>query len=131
VSFVKAHPAAPFTPGYPAQKHLFCVRSSGRFASHLADHWALAWGGFDLGLAAALAATAVAVLRRAWWTQVVASVAGTMLISDAWFDVLTARGRMTVTLAVVEALAAELPLALVCFWLALRVDRLMPEQAAD
>ncbi len=91
---------------------------------HLADHWALAWGGFDVGLACALAATALAVLRRARWTQVAAAVAGTMLISDAWFDVLTARGRMTVTLAVIEALAGELPLAAVCFWLALRADRL-------
>jgi hypothetical protein len=98
---------------------------------HLADHWALAWGGFDVGLACALAATAVSVLRRAWWMQVSASVAATMLISDAWFDVLTARGRMTVTLAVVEALAGELPLAAVCFWLAFNVEKLPPERAAE
>lgn len=91
---------------------------------HLADHWALAWGGFDVGLACALAATAVSVLRRARWMQVAASAAGTLLIADAWFDVLTAHGRMTVTLAVLEALAAELPLATLCFWLALRADRL-------
>ena len=94
---------------------------------HLADHWALAWGGFDLGLAAALAATAVAVLRRSWLTPIAATVAATMLVCDAWFDVVTARGRMTVTIAVLEALLAELPLAAVCFWIAINVETVLTD----
>jgi hypothetical protein len=45
-------------------------------------------------------------------------------VVDAWFDVVTApRGDLTE--AVVEALLAELPLALVCVWIALHVDRVI------
>jgi hypothetical protein len=44
-------------------------------------------------------------------------LAGTLLIADAWFDVVTARGTAA-TLAMTEGLAIELPLALLCIWVA-------------
>jgi hypothetical protein len=94
---------------------------------HLANHWALAWGGFDAGLAAALAATGVTVLRRSAMTPIAASVAATMLVCDAWFDVLTSHGNMTVALAAVEALLGELPLAAVCFWIAVNVETVLAD----
>jgi hypothetical protein len=45
-------------------------------------------------------------------------VTGTLLVCDAWFDVLTSRGTSAVTQAVVEAVIVELPLAALCFWIA-------------
>jgi hypothetical protein len=83
-----------------------------------ARHWGIAWAGFDAGLALALGLTAYAALGRAPWLDRAAVAAGTLLIADAWFDVVTARGTGAIALAVTEALAIELPLALLCIWVA-------------
>jgi hypothetical protein len=85
---------------------------------HVVRRWDTAWTGFDLALAIALVGLAVCLLRRSSWTQVVAAVAGTMLLCDAWFDLLTASPGAGLDEALVEALAAELPLAVACFLLA-------------
>ncbi len=55
-----------------------------------ANHWRVAWAGFDLGLGIAMIATAIAVARRSPFAEVAAAVTGTLLVCDAWFDVLTA-----------------------------------------
>lgn len=85
-----------------------------------AAHWRFAWGGFDLGLALALAATAALVLHRSHLAQAAAAATGTMLVCDSWFDVLTSRGTVDVAVAAVLAVVAELPLAVFCFWIATR-----------
>jgi hypothetical protein len=90
-----------------------------------ADHWALAWGGFDVGLAVALAVTAICVVRRSPFGEIAATVTGTLLVCDAWFDVLTSHGSSDVAQAVVEALLVELPLAALCFWIARNFARAM------
>jgi hypothetical protein len=82
---------------------------------HVARHWDTAWTGFDFALAVALVSLAFCLLRRSAWTQVVAAAAGTMLLCDAWFDLLTASPGTGLDEALVEALAAELPLAMACF----------------
>ncbi len=87
---------------------------------HVARHWDVAWGGFDAGLAAVLLATAVAILRRSRAVQGWAAATTAMLCCDAWFDVVTqapGRGR---AIAIAEAALVELPLALLCLWLARR-----------
>ena len=88
-----------------------------------AAHWRLAWGGFDVGLAAALATTAVLIVRGSTLTEAAAGVTGAMLVCDAWFDVLTSRGTTDVAVAAVLAVVAELPLAFCCFWIAVRGAR--------
>jgi hypothetical protein len=85
---------------------------------YVSRHWGIAWAGFDGGLALALALTGLAALRRADWLDRAAVAAGTLLAADAWFDVLTSRGATAVAVAAIEALAIELPLALLCIWLA-------------
>jgi len=84
----------------------------------VAEHWDLAWGGLDLMLAAALLATAVAAWRGSTFVEASASCAGTLLVVDAWFDLLTSSGR-DLTYAIVLAVVAELPLAAVCLWIVL------------
>ena len=81
-------------------------------------HWWLAWGGFDVALACALAATGLSVLRRSQMTGAIAAVTGTLLLCDAWFDVVTARGSTQFMTAHGLALLVELPSAFVCFWVA-------------
>ena len=85
---------------------------------YVANHWQLAWGGFDIGLGLALAATAVTVARRSPFAEVTAAVTGTLLVCDAWFDVLTARATGDIVQAALEAAFIELPLAALCFWMA-------------
>ena len=83
-----------------------------------AEHWQLAWGGFDIGLGLALAGTAVTVARRSPLAEVAATVTGTLLVCDAWFDVSTSREGSDVLRAAALALAIELPIAALCFWMA-------------
>jgi len=88
-----------------------------------ANHWRLAWGGFDIGLTLALASTAVLIARRSPFAEVTATVTGTLLVCDAWFDVLTSRGTDALVQASVEAALVELPLAALCFWIARNMAR--------
>jgi enamine deaminase RidA (YjgF/YER057c/UK114 family) len=87
---------------------------------YVSAHWGAAWAGFDTVLAACLALTAVAVLRRASWLDRAALVTATLLAVDAWFDVLTAGNAAAVAVAGAEALAVELPIAVLCVCVAHR-----------
>jgi hypothetical protein len=90
---------------------------------HITHHYDVAWVGFDAALAAAFAATAVAALRASPWLQVVATLTGTMLLCDAWFDTVTATSRDEQLVAILEAAVAELPLAALCGWIVLDTTR--------
>ena len=67
---------------------------------HVSEHWDAAWVGFDVAEILAFALTAYAAWRRAPWLQGAASAAGTLLLSDAWFDILLSTGDEKVWLAV-------------------------------
>jgi len=90
---------------------------------YVANHWQVAWGGFDIGLGIALASTAVMVARRSPFAEVTATITATLLCCDAWFDVLTSRGLSDVAQALASALLVELPLAALCFWMARNLAR--------
>ena len=81
---------------------------------HVTLHYDLAWVGFDVALACVFAATTLAALRRSPWLVPLAAATGTMLVCDAWFDVVTSRGGGEMWEAVAEAVFAELPLAALC-----------------
>jgi hypothetical protein len=87
-------------------------------SKHESAHWDIAWAGFDGALALLLLAVAVTAWRRSPWLEGAAAAAATLLVVDAWFDVLTASSRGELVLAIVEALCVELPLALLCLLLA-------------
>jgi hypothetical protein len=86
-------------------------------AHHVTNHWRVAWAGFDLGLTAALVATAIGVVRAAPWLEGAAAVATTLLVTDAWFDNLLANGSREQVEAALEAGVGEIPLALICIWI--------------
>ncbi len=81
---------------------------------HLTRHYDLAWVGFDVALAFAFAATAFTALRSNWLVVPAAAATGAMLLSDVWFDIVTAQGGNEQLEAILEAVFAELPLAAVC-----------------
>jgi hypothetical protein len=90
-----------------------------------AQHYDIAWLGFDCAMWTLLAVLAWATLRRHAATGPVAAMASLMLVIDAWFDIFTssaAHGEMV--LAIVLALCGELPLAILCGWVAVHAERI-------
>src|SRR5208337_368544 len=89
---------------------------------HLVTHWRLAWGGFDMALAALLATTRLALFRRSALAEVLAAMTATLLCCDAWVDVLSSVGQGTgaTVIAIGEAALVELPLAALFAWVAVR-----------
>src|SRR5262249_14342973 len=77
--------------------------------------------GFDLLLAAAMLGTAVAAWRASPLLEAAAACTGTLLVVDAWFDMLTSSDR-DLTYAIALAVVAELPLAALCLWIVLDSD---------
>ena len=87
-------------------------------SKHESVHWDVVWPGLDVGIALAVTATVVGLVRLSPHLAVFASIAGTLLVCDAWFDTLTSRSGTEFAWAAVEALVAEVPLAVFCFWIA-------------
>jgi hypothetical protein len=100
-------------------------------SKHVTHHWQVAWAGFDLFEAAALVATVVGILRRSSLVPVLAAVAGTALLCDAWFDVVTADPGRDLGWSVLEAGAGEVPLAALCFWIAFEVSAVFATVVAE
>ncbi len=99
--------------------------SSSLSPRHETQHWDLAWSGFDTGLALAFLATALAAWRRSPWVGACAAATGTLLLTDAWFDVILESHSDELRNALYLAVFAELPLAAVCFWIAHRTERFL------
>jgi predicted branched-subunit amino acid permease len=89
---------------------------------HVTQHYDLAWVGFDIALLAAFVVTTWCVVRSSQWLVPAAAATGTMLLCDAWFDVITSEpgGRLE---ALLEAGLAELPLAILCWFIVYDVER--------
>jgi hypothetical protein len=83
----------------------------------------VAWAGFDVMLLAALAGTGYFALRRSRYLATAATAAATLLVVDAWFDVMTTLPGQRLE-PVALAAGVELPLAAVCVWLSLHTQQL-------
>lgn len=81
---------------------------------HVTFHYDTAWIGFDVALLASFAASAWAAFRGSQWLVPLAAVTGTMLVCDAWFDIVTSQSGIEMWEAIAEAALAEIPLAAVC-----------------
>lgn len=89
----------------------------------ISHHYGAAWVGFDVFELIALGATGYLALRRSRFLALAAASAATLLVCDAWFDILTST-RHQLLEAVVLAVVIELPLAGVCAWLSYHTERL-------
>jgi hypothetical protein len=90
---------------------------------HVSERWDIAWSGFDVGLAVGFCGTAFAAYRRSPWVGALAAATGTLLLTDAWFDVMLESHGSELAVAIFEALVFELPMAVFCFWIAQRTER--------
>jgi hypothetical protein len=89
------------------------------------SHYRGAWVGFDLGLIGLLLLTALLAYRGHRHVAMAATATATALVVDAWFDVATAPRNSDLMVALLTALLGELPLAILCLWTALHVDRVV------
>lgn len=85
-------------------------------------YYDLAWAGFDIALAVLLTATGFGLMRQKLWVQGTATAAATMLFCDAWFDTLSANDSSERLVAILLALAVELPTAALCLLIARHVE---------
>jgi len=90
--------------------------------------WRGAWVGFDIGLLALFAITGWAAWRRRQVLIISLLVLATLLICDAWFDVVLDVGRSGFWFSLISALAFELPLAVLAILMARRLLRLTISQ---
>lgn len=84
------------------------------------SNWSAAWVGLDALEAVALLGTGALLVRRDSRHGMAAAVAATLLVVDAWFDVMTATSGPERAVAAALAAGAELPLAALCAALAVR-----------
>jgi hypothetical protein len=89
----------------------------------ISRHYDAAWVGFDIFELIALAATGYLALRRSRYLALASASAATLLITDAWFDVMTSP-RHKLLEAIALAVVIELPLAGVCAWLSYHTEHL-------
>ena len=86
-------------------------------------HYDIAWVGFDALELVALGATGYFAFRHSRYLALFAAAAATLLVVDAWFDVLTSTRRQ-VPIAIALAVLVEIPLAAVCAWLSYHTEKL-------
>ena len=86
--------------------------------------WRGAWVGFDLGLLATFAATGWAAWRRRQLLIISLIVLATLLLSDAWFDVVLDVRTAGFLASLLSAVLVEVPLAVVAILMARRLLRL-------
>jgi len=85
-------------------------------------YYDVAWGGFDIALATLFVTTGIGLVRRRLWVQSTATATATLLVCDAWFDILSSRPGGDRFFAIALALVAELPAAAGCFLIARHVE---------
>ncbi len=84
---------------------------------YVANHWDLAWVGFDIGQIVLMLLTAWTAWRRRAMFIIYASMLATLFIMDAWFDVTTAR-RGDAGFSKLSAGLLEIPFAILLLWAA-------------
>jgi hypothetical protein len=94
---------------------------------HVTRHYDLAWVGFDIALLIAFGATGWFAIKSSQWLVPSAAMTGTMLLCDAWFDVITSGSGGEQLEAVLEACLAELPLAALCAFIVFDAERFRQE----
>jgi hypothetical protein len=95
----------------------------------LTTHYRGAWVGFDILLVFAIVLTAYYAFRMDERVQLPAMATATLLVVDAWFDILTAGRRADFYQAIAMAVCIEIPAALFSLYLARRVNRNADELA--
>ncbi len=94
--------------------------------TYVVDRWDSVWTGFDAALLAAIVATTWAAWQRRQFLLIAfAIICATLVVCDAWFDVMTAAPGRDQALSIASALLVELPFAAVLIYVARSLLRLI------
>jgi hypothetical protein len=93
-------------------------------SQYTSSHWRGVWVGLDMAELAGFAATAWAAWHQRQIIIFCMVFTGTLLLSDAWFDLMLDAGSPGFTMSVISAIFAEIPLALLLFAAARRLVRI-------
>jgi hypothetical protein len=93
-------------------------------SQYTSSHWRGFWVGLDIAELAGFAATAWAAWHQRQIVVFCMVFTGTLLLADAWFDLMLDAGSPGFTMSVISAIFAEIPLALVLFAAARRLVRI-------
>src|ERR1700678_659676 len=85
------------------------------------DHWRVVWVGLDAGELVGFAATMWASWKQRQVIILCMVFTGTLLICDAWFDIVLDAGTPNITTSILAAVLAEIPLAFLLFAAARRL----------
>src|SRR4051794_40621384 len=96
---------------------------------HVTPHWSVVWAGFDVMMGCVALWTILSIVRQSTYLAIAASVTGTLLLCDAWFDLLTSRPGSELLESSLMAVAGEVPLAALCFWIAFDAERVCQRTA--
>jgi hypothetical protein len=91
------------------------------------NHWRGVWVGLDIAELIGFAATAWASWKQRQVIVFCMIFTGTLLICDAWFDIVLDYGTPNLTMSVLSAVFAEFPLAFLLFAGARRLVRITVE----
>jgi hypothetical protein len=92
-------------------------------AHYVVGSWTLTWAGFDIALVGCFAVTAWALWNQRPTALPAAVFTSALLVSDAWFDVLTAHGGRDLLVSAATALLGEIPGAVVLAAISIRLLR--------
>lgn len=90
-------------------------------SKNLSQHWDAAWVGLDIAIAIFLVLNAIFSYKESKWLVMSATATSTLLILDAWFDIITARHGRPLEASLASAIFVEIPLAILTFRVALRI----------
>lgn len=90
---------------------------------HTDHRWNLVWSIFDVGMLGSMAMTAYLGMKKSGWVVIWASITGTFLLVDAWFDCITAKDAWEHLTSISSATFIEIPLGLLAFWIAYRAGK--------
>jgi hypothetical protein len=86
-------------------------------------YWNITWVGFDLVMLAVILLVVYLALKKSVWLSLTLVSLCTLLLVDAWFDVLTSSPGREVTIAILQAVFIEIPWAAISLWSAVRMSR--------
>jgi hypothetical protein len=89
--------------------------------TYLVDNWPLAWTGFDVILLGCLSTTAWALWKQRQIAVPASMITSVLLLCDAWFDVVTAKGSHCLTVSIITAAFGEIPIAMLLGLISVRL----------
>lgn len=87
---------------------------------HLSAHWDISWTGLDLAIFIAMLFTGIFAYLKSRLTVVSSSTVGSLLLVDAWFDVMSQRMGLQLHEAIFLAIFVEIPLSILSYYIAIK-----------